>query len=174
VKLKQREATFWRVADPDWGDPFDGSYSMRFGQRWNAAGSFPVCYLNANDATAQANADWMIRRLAGIGVEVDDLEQAQLPIILPCLVPERTALDVLSDDGCLDVGLEATYPLDASGAIVPHSRCQPIGQQAWDDHLDGVACRSAALLTPEGQELAWFDRPGKRPAPSAAGRRYTP
>ena len=82
MKLKQREATFWRVADPDWEDPFDGSYSMRFGQRWNAAGSFPVCYLNANDATAQANADWMIRRLAGIGVEVDDLELAQLPVLV--------------------------------------------------------------------------------------------
>jgi len=70
--------------------------------------------------------------------------------------------DVLSDQGCLDVGLDITYPLDANGSIVTHTRCQPIGQHAWDDELDGVACRSAALLTPEGEELAWFDRPRKR------------
>jgi hypothetical protein len=174
LKLKQGEAICWRVADPDWEDPFDGSYSMRFGQRWNPAGSFPVCYLNANEATALANADWMIQRVAGIGVDVDDLEVAQLPVIIPCLVPGRMVLDVLSDDGCLDVGLEVTYPLDASGSFIPHSRCQPIGLQAWDDDLDGVACRSAALLTPDGQELAWFDRTGKRLVPSAAPRRYTP
>jgi len=68
----------------------------------------------------------------------------------------------MSDQGCLDEGLDITYPLDANRAIVTHTRCQPIGQQAWDDQLDGVACRSVALLTPKGEELAWFDRRGKR------------
>ena len=139
---------------------------MRFGQRWNAQASFPVTYLNANEATARANAELMIRKADGIGIDVDDLEPAQQPVIIPCVAPDRTVLDVLSDEGCVDVGLESSYPLDASGTLVPHSRCQPIGQRAWDDDLDGIACRSAALLKPEGEELAWFDRSGRRLIPS--------
>jgi RES domain len=174
VNLEQAESTTWRVADPDWEDPFDGSYSMRLGQRWNAKGSFPVTYLNANEATAQANVELMIGKLAGIGVDVDDVEAAQLPVVIPCIVPDRTVLDVLGDQGCLDVGLEITYPLGPDGSTTPHSRCQPIGQSAWDNELDGIACRSAALLTPEGEELAWFDRPGKRLAASGPPRRYRP
>jgi hypothetical protein len=166
MRLLQEESTLYRVADPDWEDPLDGSYSMRFGQRWNAKGSFPVTYLNANEATARANADVMIRKLIGVGIEIEDLEPAQLPVIVPCAVPERTVLDVLSDQGCLDVGLEDAYPGDADGAIVPQWRCQPIGQRAWDEGLHGISCRSAALLTPEGQELAWFDRPGSRLSPT--------
>lgn len=147
---------------------------MRSGQRWNAKGSFPVTYLNANEATAQANAEVMLGQIAGIGVDVDDIERAQLPVILPCLVPPRTVLDVLSDEGCLDVGLDATYPYEPDGSIVPHRRCQPIGRRAWEDGLDGIACRSAALPTPAGRELAWFDRPERRLAPSGPPRPYAP
>ena len=88
--------------------------------------------------------------------------------------PDRIVLDVLSDQGCRDVELDITYPLDANGSIVPHPLCQPIGQQAWDDELDGVACRSAALLTPQGEELAWFDGPGKRLSASGPPVRYEP
>jgi len=116
----------------------------------------------------------MVGKLAGIGVDIDDLEAAQLPVIIPCLAPDRIVLDILSDQGCLDVGLDITYPLDANGSIVAHTGCQPIGQQAWDDELEGVACRSAALLTPEGEELAWFDRPGKRLSANGPPLRYEP
>ena len=174
MRLEQEESTCWRVADPDWEDPFDGPYSMRFGQRWNAKGSFPVTYLNANTATADADAGFKLSKVAGIGVDIDDLEPAQLPVIIPCVVPGRAVLDILSDDGCLDAGLESTYPFGPDGAVVPHSRLQPIGRQAWETGLDGVAGRSAALLTPEGQELAWFDRPGKRLARSGPARPYSP
>ena len=174
MNLDQVQSAGWRIADPDWEDPFDGSYSMRHGQRWNAQGSFPVTYLNANLETARANAELMVGRLTGIGVDIDDIEGGQLPVIVPCDVPDRTVLDVLSDQGCLDVGLEATYPLDQDGVIVPHARCQPIGQSAWDDGLDGIACRSAALLTGDGEELAWFDRPGKRLTPNGLPQPYEP
>ncbi|MHB1554732.1 MAG: RES family NAD+ phosphorylase [Acidimicrobiales bacterium] len=174
MTLRQGESTCFRVADPDWEDPFDGSHSMRRGQRWNARGSFPVTYLNANEETAEANAQYMLQKVAGIGVDADDLERGQLPVIIPCVVPERTVLDVISDAGCLDAGLETTYPLDAHGAVVPHSRCQPIGLSAWEAGLDGIGCRSAALLGEDGRELAWFDRSGKRLAPSGPARPYSP
>lgn len=173
--VDQRESRCFRVADPDWPDPFDGSYSMKLGKRWNARGSFPVTYLNANEETANANAGRFLERAGGIGVDADDFENAELPVIIPCLVPERRVLDVLSDAGCVDVGLTPSYPVDSpGGAIVPHPVCQPIGGRAWDDGLDGVACRSAALLSREGEELAWFDRPGKRLGPSGPPRPYSP
>ena len=82
-------------------------------------------------------------------------------------------LDVVSDDGCLDAGLGPTYPRDADGSIIPHSRCRPIGQQARHVSLNGIAYRSATLRTAEGQELAWFDRAGKLLAPSGPSRRYS-
>lgn len=174
MRLEQNGSSYWRVADPDWEDPFDGSYSMRFGQRWNAPGSFPVTYLNANEGTARANAELMLRKLEDIGVDVDDLEPGQLPVLIPCEVSDRTVLDVLSSAGCRDVGLDSAYPLDATGAVVPHSSCQPVGQRAWDDGLDGIACRSAALLTPAGEELAWFDRPGRRLVASGPAQPHVP
>lgn len=173
MTIGQAEGTCFRVADPDWQDPFDGSYSMLHGQRWNARGSFPVTYLNANEKTAEANAQHMLGKLSGIGVDVDDIEQGQLPVIVPCVVEDRTVLDIISDAGCLAAGLDTAYPLDAYGEIVPHSRCQPIGQRAWDAGLNGVACRSAALLGDDGRELAWFDRPGKRLVPSGPARPYS-
>ena len=168
--LQEGEGTFLRVADPSWEDPFDGSFSMRRGQRWNAKGSFPVVYLNANEATAEANAVRILERLAAVGVEIEDLEEAELPVIVECTVPPREVLDVVSDEGCLDVGLERTYPFGPDGQLVEHGRCQLIGQSAWDAGLDGIACRSAALPGPDGEELAWFDRPGKRLVPAGPPR----
>jgi hypothetical protein len=171
---RQAAGTFLRVADSSWEDPFDGSFSMRRGQRWNAKGSFPVVYLNANEAAAQANAVRLLERLAAVGVEAEDLEDAELPVILECAMPPRVVLDVLSDEGCLDAGLGTTYPLGPDGQLVGHERCQPIGQSAWDAGLDGIACRSAALPGPEGEELAWLDRPGKRLAPAGPPRPLQP
>jgi hypothetical protein len=162
VKLLQPPAIFWRVADPEWADPFDGAHSMRSGQRWNARGSFPIVYLNANMATATANARRLLDATAALGIDIDDFESSQLPVAVPCAVPECVVLDVVSDAGCGDLGLEVTYPLDAAGEIVAHSVCQPMGTAAWEQGLDGIACRSAALVSSEGRELAWFDRAGRR------------
>jgi len=173
VNLDEAEETHWRVADPDWEDPFEGAYSMRLGQRWNAKGSFPIAYLNANEETANANARLMVERVATLGVDIDDLEEGELPILIPCVVPARTVLDAVSDAGCVDVGLPQSYPFELSGGVVPHATCQPIGEAAWQGGLDGIACRSAALLTDAGRELAWFDRPGKRLTSSGPGVRYS-
>jgi hypothetical protein len=47
---------------------------------------------------------------------------------------------------------------------VPWSRCQPIGQGAWDAGELGIACRSA-LGRAAGEELAWFHRDGRARPP---------
>ncbi|HEY1466234.1 MAG TPA: RES domain-containing protein, partial [Acidimicrobiales bacterium] len=46
--------TWLRVADTTWSDPLDPSWAATFGGRWNAAGSFPVLYVNEDLATARA------------------------------------------------------------------------------------------------------------------------
>ena len=49
----RRAGRYFRVADPDWDEPLEGSYSARLGGRWNPSGSFPVCYLNRDVRTVQ-------------------------------------------------------------------------------------------------------------------------
>jgi RES domain-containing protein len=153
--IRQAAATHWRVADPSWGDPFDGSYSMAAGQRWNPRGSFPAIYLNDDRQTAQANARHILRRVDHFfGVMETDLVPSELPVMYPCKVCECSVLDVVSDAGCTSVGLPVTYPPDAQGTVISHDQCQPIGTAAHSAQLDGITARSAA---PGGNtELVWF------------------
>jgi RES domain len=160
MNVIRRGGRYLRVADPDWDDPLDGSYSARYGGRWNAPGSFPVCYLNRDIATARANARYLLKRgLSGMPFTVDDIDPEELPALIETDVAEDDFVDVVSDQGCVAAGLPQSYPRDASGAVVSWGVCQPIGRVAWDDGRAGIACRSAAELAPDdGEELAWFPR----------------
>lgn len=155
-----RGGTYFRIADPDWDDPLDGAYSARFGGRWNPPGSFAVCYLNRDLSTARANARHLLeRRLEGLPITVDDIDPDELPVLIDAVIEEEGFLDIVTDDGCLAVGLPATYPVDATGTGLPWTLCQPIGVSAWDQGQPGIACRSAAeTAPPDGEELAWFQR----------------
>ncbi len=150
----------YRVADPSWNNPLDGTWSMRFGGRWNRPGSFPVTYLSADLATARANARrLLLENLRGQPFAAADLDPSELPLLVSVDLPDDRYLDVITDRGCLGNGLPVTYPRDSSGKQVSWAVCQPVGQEAWGAGLAGVACRSAAPSTAaDGQELAWFDR----------------
>jgi hypothetical protein len=159
VKTITRGGIGYRVADPEWEDPLDGRYSMKFGGRWNSPGSFPVVYLNADLTTAKSNARRLLdTRLRGSPFSVDDLELTQLPLLVTVRSHLLEHVDVVTTAGMVANGLPSTYPLDARGNSVSHVVCQPIGQRAWDDALAGVACVSADSAAPDGEELAWFDR----------------
>ncbi|MHB8288276.1 MAG: RES family NAD+ phosphorylase [Acidimicrobiales bacterium] len=155
-----RGGEYYRIADPGWDGPLDGSYSMRFGARWNAAGSFPVTYLNADLGTARANArHFLTEKLRGQPFAAEDLECSELPVLISLDVPDRRYLDVVERDAIVLNGLPRTYPADGMGNVVAWDVCQPVGQRAWDDAHPGIACRSAAAHAPsDGEELAWFDR----------------
>ena len=154
--LVTRGGVYVRVADPDWDDPLSGEYAQARGGRWNAPGSFPVVYLNGDERVARAN---LLKRFAGLPYGPEDLEPSSAPVLVSTVVPEDDFVDVLSDAGCVAVGLPATYPLDDDGTPVPHEVCQPMGQAAWDAGLPGIACRSAAPAAPPGgEELARFDK----------------
>ena len=160
MEVIDREGEYYRVADSAWSDPLDGSYSMRFGARWNAPGSFPVTYLNADVGTARANARrFLTEGLQGQPFSVEDLDPAELPVLVSTDVPDGQYLDVVTRPGCVGNGLPPKYPSDGAGGIVARTVCQKVGQEAWDADLPGVACRSAAAGAPnDGEELAWFDR----------------
>lgn len=156
----RRSGRYLRVADPGWEDPLDGAYAARFGGRFNPPGSFPVCYLNRDLPTARANARHLLRqRLQGLPLFVDDLETTELPVLVGTDVGADDFVDVVTDEGCTELGLPVSYPLDASGEVIPWSVCRPIGLSAWDAGEAGIACRSAAEGTQrDGEELAWFQR----------------
>jgi len=152
--LVTRGGVYVRVADPDWDDPLSGEFARARGGRWNAPGAFPVVYLNGDERVARAN---VLQRFAGLPYGPEDLEPSAAPALVRTAVAENDFVDVVSDAGCVAVGLPATYPVAADGAPVSHVSCRPVGQGAWDAGLPGVACRSAAPAAPVGgEELAWF------------------
>ena len=143
------------MADPAWGDPLEGAYSKRLGGRWNAPGSFPIVYLNADLAVARANVR---RKFAGLPYGPEDLEPNEGPVLLTTEVATEEFVDVITDQGCRSAGLPESYPLDG-GQMIGWERCQPIGQEAWEQGHPGIACRSAAPgMRRAGDELAWFQR----------------
>ena len=145
-----------RVADPQWDDPLAGDYSMRSGKRWNAAGSFPVVYLNTTLEVARANCD---KWFAALPYGPLDLEPDEAPVLVETETPEANYVDAVTDPGCAALALPTTYPFDAAGAVVPWATCQPIGQRLWGEGEPGIACRSAALPRGTvGEELAYFQR----------------
>lgn len=168
MMLTDTEGSFLRVAEADWTDPLDTSFSQLGGGRWNAPRTHPTLYLNADEVTARANVRAKFRRLP-YGPE--DLDPADAPHLVEVAVPAGQACELRTDDGLVAVGLPATYPVDRIGESVSWDACWPIGAQAYEGELDGVACRSAA---PGGlEELAWFPQPG-RPVPSILTRREFP
>jgi RES domain-containing protein len=160
MKILRRGGRYLRVADPDWDDPLDGSYSARFGGRWNPRASFAVCYLNRDLLTAKANARHLLeRRLAGLPFTVDDIDPDELPVLVATDVEDEEFIDVVTDEGCEAVGLPRTYPRQSDGAPVQWDRCQEIVNAAWEEGRTGIACRSAAETAPaDGEEMAWFQR----------------
>jgi hypothetical protein len=150
-----RGGRYLRVADPHWPNPLDPSFAQVSVGRWNPPGSYPVLYLNADVATARANVD---RRFASLPYGPIDLRPERRPLLVRVEVPADQYVDVVTDDGCIQAGLPAQYPLDATGQVISHDICRPIGDEAKRQGLPGVACRSAAR--PAGEELAWFTDAG--------------
>ena len=145
---------WWRVADPAWSDPLDASFAGRHGGRWNPPQSFPVLYLNEDGMTARLN---LLAFIADWPYEPEDLRDDTGPVLVGCTLPSRqTACDAHTDAGLCAAGLPPTYPLDETGRVVPHARCQPIGVRARAASLRGIRARSARSRDGAGRELAWF------------------
>ena len=152
----RRGGAYNRLAEPAWTDPFDTSYSKRYGGRWNAPGSFGVLYLNRDVRMARLQAQ---HKLRGQPYGIEDLDETEQHDLVSVDVNEREWLDCVTALGLGAVGLPQTYPRHANGRPVRHETCQPIGQAAFDDGHPGIACRSAAVdATVSDEELAVFDR----------------
>ena len=157
----RRRGRYLRVADPHWIDPLDGRYAAQHGGRWNAPGRFPVVYLTRGLPGARA---YVRKKFEGRPYGPELLAPTDAPVLVETDLPDDRYVDVVSAAGCQAVGLPKTYPLDVVGEPLPWSRCQPIGQRAWDAGELGIACRSA-LGRAAGEELAWFQREGRARLP---------
>lgn len=156
ARTLERGGEYFRVADPDWADPLDGSFAARRGGRWNPPDSFPVVYLAATVAVARAN---VYRKLEGQPFGPEDLEPHAAPVLVTAEVPAADYLDAITDEGLRALGLPARYPTDEEGEPVGWDRCQPVGRASWDRGDPGIACRSAApAMADHDEELAWFQR----------------
>lgn len=149
-----------RITQPHYHDPFDPSFALRRGGRWNPPASWPTLYLNEDMVTVHAQ----VRHLfLGRGIEPDDLDDDAPLLLAAATLPRRqVAADAISDDGLVALDLPITYPVDDDGEPIPHAVTQRVGTQAHDAGLRGVWCRSAAG---HGRELAWFPTPRGRARP---------
>jgi RES domain-containing protein len=160
VRTVRRGGAYLRVADPRWRDPLDGRYAGARGGRWNPPESFPVVYLCASVPVARAN---VLGKLEGQPFGPEDLDPRTAPLLVTVSVRADRYVDVVTSRGCVAVGLPETYPRDRARRRIGWKRCQPIGQAAFEAGAAGIACRSAASQSPpEGEELAWFQRRGRR------------
>ena len=166
MKQTRRGGEYFRVADPTWTNPLDGSYYAERGGRWNPPDSFPVVYLYATVDIARAN---VARRFRGMPFGPEDLDPVEAPVLVTAAVPDALYVDAVTTEGLVELGLPSTYPVDEDGGIVPHERCRPIGVRAWDSGEGGIASRTAAAPEIDGEELAWFQREHALEAKAAAG-----
>ena len=157
----RRGGPYFRVGDPHWKRPLDGSFAARSGGRWNPPNSFPVVYLNRDVRVARINVATKFR---GRPYGPELLDPREAPVLVRTTVRDAKYVDIITDEGCVDAGLPKEYPKEPEGGVVTWSRCQPVGVAAWEAGDPGVACRSAALdAPPDAEELAWFGRPQRPP-----------
>jgi len=115
-----------------------------------------VVYLCASVPVARAN---VLGKLEGQPFGPEDLDPRTAPVLVTASVPADRYVDVVTGRGCAAVGLPETYPRDRARRRIGWKRCQPIGQAAFQAGAAGIACRSAAPMSPPGgEELAWFQR----------------
>jgi hypothetical protein len=156
MRRVRRGGAYFRIAEVEWADPLSAAYSVANGGRWNPPGTFPVLYLNRDLQTSRAN---LVRKFMGRPYGPEMLDPARAPVLIRTAVKDTDFVDAVTDEGCADLGLPVTYPLDEEDNEVGWDRCQPIGRHAWDAGESGIACSSAATHDRAGEELALFVRP---------------
>lgn len=143
-----------RIAEPTWANPLDPSFAATHGGRWNAPHSHSTLYLNEDIVTARLNlriwaAEWPW--------EPEDLRPENAPVLIHARLPrDQTVADAHTPDGLRGLGLPTSYPITATGALIAHAVCQPIGTTVHATELRGIRCRSAQTPLGAGRELAWF------------------
>jgi RES domain len=142
-----------RVASASWKNPLDSNYAQQAGGRWNPPGAYPALYLNADLATARSQLE---RMLEGYPVGIDDLDEDAFVLVAARLPKRQRCADAVNAAGLKALGLPGSYPLNAKGEAIPHSRCQHVGVAVRGRRLRGIWCRSAATPDGRGRELAWF------------------
>lgn len=113
-----------------------------------------MLYLNEDVVTARFNLRAFIDPWP---FEPEDLNDKNGPRLIGATLPrDQVVCDAHTPDGIRALGLPRRYPYERGTALVPHERCQPIGQAIKEAGLKGVRTRSAQTEAGAGRELAWF------------------
>lgn len=84
---------WYRICDPAWGDPLDGTFAALRGGRWNPPGSWRTLYLSEDPLTARLNLSGFIARWP---FEPEDLTDAGGPDLVVATLPRgQRVADVL-------------------------------------------------------------------------------
>lgn len=102
---------------------------------------------------------FVAHKLAGLPYRPEDLDPDSAPVLVEVEMAPDTYVDIITDQGCTAAGLPATYPLESGGAVIPHERCWPVGEEAQRKGEAGIAYRSATRgASFSDEELAWFQQ----------------
>jgi hypothetical protein len=82
--------------------------------------------------------------LEGYPAGLDDLDDDAFLLVAARLPERQRFADAVSVPGLKALGLPASYPFDANGQLMSHSRCQRVGIAVRRERLRGLWCRSAA------------------------------
>lgn len=133
--------------------PLSSTYSVTYGGRWNAAGTYPVLYTFLSQNLAST---WYYSSLTSAGLTINEVQPEQLPdlIVLNCNLDN--VADLTTDEGLSEVGLPATYPEGFRGREA-WVTTQPIGTTIYNSGNTSILTRSASASSWEGSMVDWAE-----------------
>lgn len=132
--------------------PLSTEYSVTYGGRWNAAGSYPVMYTFLSEQLAR---QWWL----GNSMPPFPVKERQ-PELLPDLLVLDWELDNVADLTCTagleEVGLPSTYPVGYTGQT-SWTVTQSVGATVNASGHTGILTRSASTTEWSGRVESWAE-----------------
>lgn len=133
--------------------PLSSSYSVTYGGRWNASGTYPVLYTFLSQNLA---ATWYYNTLTSAGLTINEVQPEQLPDLIVLNCDLSNVADLTTDEGLSEVGLPAEYPEGFRGQEA-WVTTQPIGATVYHSGHTSILTRSASAPSWEGSMVNWAE-----------------
>jgi len=131
--------------------PLSTDYSVAYGGRWNAAGTYPTMYTFLSTQLAQ---QWVSANLSPYSL--DEVQPERLPDLLVLDLELDNVADLTGNAGLGEVGLPRTYPAGYAGTSA-WTVTQSVGAIIHDAGHTSVLTRSATASEWSGQVEAWAE-----------------
>ena len=131
--------------------PLSTEYSVTYGGRWNAAGSYPMMYTFLSTQVAR---QWVSARLSPYSL--DEVQSDILPDLLVLNVDLDNVADLAGTEGLQEVGLPSTYPQGYMGSSA-WTVTQSVGAVIYQAGHTSILTRSTSATEWSGQVEAWAE-----------------